>query len=246
MEVHRCSRCLWLLAVTAACLMVKIRVSPLSDQNNAVDSAESFFASKLLNSHIKGYFGLRSRPSQQGSAVTKEKSTSFLQLQQHRAMGVSFRRTMDIFPSNATAIVHIDPPSLCQEFDEYGVNDCHFPWGTDIHGNYTVRPGSPLGADDYLDGHLKLDGALPYHFRCPICGQDCQLQIPIVGANITIPMAPDCPVADKKHTLHIIGKLWNYSPTDGFITTKIEGNVSLVQGSTDAILVAFRLEGAIR
>jgi len=160
--------------------------------------------------------------------------------------GLSFRRYVDVFPlsPNASASIYLDRG--CQDHDGYGDDNCHFNWGTTIKGNYTIRLGQPLEAEDYMDGHLKFDDTLHYHFKCAMCGQDCNLQLPVIKANITIPMDEECPVKDRPRTLHINKTLWKYSPSDGLITTKVEGTVYIIQGRTGDTLVEFRLQGSLR
>lgn len=75
---------------------------------------------------------------------------------QHEDIGVSFVREISVFPTNAKAIVNLEPSSACKNQDQYGVNTCHFQWGSDIKGNYSFKFEEPIQAADYLEGKFKV------------------------------------------------------------------------------------------
>jgi hypothetical protein len=98
--------------------------------------------------------------------------------------GLTFSRTILQFPIDSKFLLHIDnasdtilPPLQsrrdrflrdpiitraptavggCSQVDDYGNNECHFPWNSDIAGYYSVRFSTPLQAQDYLQVDLKV------------------------------------------------------------------------------------------
>ena len=93
---------------------------------------------------------------------------------------------------------------------------------------------------------MKLDGIVPYHFQCAVCGRDCELQLPILHRNVTLPMPPTCPVPATASSAHILYALWGESPTRGRLTVRVDGSLSLVRGQTGETLAEVRVEGLIK
>ncbi|KAL7576341.1 hypothetical protein ACA910_018157 [Epithemia clementina (nom. ined.)] len=158
--------------------------------------------------------------------------------------GMKLKRSVDVFPSNPTAfaVVRIEPAAACRQFDRFGSDDCHFVWGTKVIVNYEIRFGQTIESEDYLEGHFMLDGHISYSFKCKLCGEDCKLDIPIINAVITIPLEKSCPIPNANITRRMAYHMWHHSPTDGLITTKLEGKVVIVQGSTGTNLAGIRID----
>jgi len=69
--------------------------------------------------------------------------------------GVTFSRTFTHFPNNASFDMYMDGHH-CQERDEFGDNQCHFEWGEDASGNYTMEFVDDIQAGDFVTGSLKV------------------------------------------------------------------------------------------
>ena len=69
--------------------------------------------------------------------------------------GVTFRRTITRFPHEASFVMNMNG-HYCQERDEYGDNQCHYEWGQDAAGNYTVQLPDDIEAGDFVTGSLKV------------------------------------------------------------------------------------------
>jgi hypothetical protein len=92
----------------------------------------------------------------------------------------------------------------------------------------------------------KVDRIIPYQFRCALCGEDCVLSIPVINLNYTIPMPKECPIPIHTSTRHVVGQLWDDSPTKGIFPTRLDGSVQMIQGRTGKTLVDFSVESFIK
>jgi hypothetical protein len=134
----------------------------------------------------------------------------------------------------------------CQERDDYGDNQCHYDWGETARANVSLSWPHQIEGGDFLSGHLKMDRFVPYHFRCPLCGEDCVLKLPLINMTHTIPMPKNCPIPAQNSSQPVHYQLLDRSPTDGKVPVRVDGIVSLIQGKTGKTLVEFTVEGHIR
>ncbi len=133
----------------------------------------------------------------------------------------------------------------CTNHDVYGANDCHLQWSSVVTVNYTVQVNSTIVEGDTLEGHFTLDRFLPWKFSCPLCGKDCELQFPILPLNYTIVMPP-CPIPPHSVSHILEHHLWEHSPTEGVVTTHLEGTVHLFRGSTQESIAEFSVTVTVR
>ena len=84
----------------------------------------------------------------------------------------------------------------CSGSDQYGNSVCDLNWGDAYNLTYDVVTEEDLNSKTNLDVHLTLDGIIPFHISCAICGANCTFTIPIVKKTITIPFGQiPCPIA---------------------------------------------------
>lgn len=206
------------------------------------------------------------------SANLRLGTTPLLQINKNDILpGVSVSRSFTIFPDSAKVVLDVDGEN-CQERDTYGDNVCHWDWDAKIGAAVHSVLDQPIRQDDFVEGHVKvrktknqrtesvcaslavthatsllqIDGFIPYHFRCALCGQDCILSIPVVKANFTIPTSDHCPIPVGQHSKRIVRHLWANSPTDGHITTSLEATIAAIQGSTGKKLVEVKLSAHVK
>lgn len=89
-----------------------------------------------------------------------------------------------------------------------------------------------------------LDNRVPYSLSCPLCGQDCVLQLPVLKVHYTIPMPP-CPVSLEDREQAFAFHLWRMSPTDGWLTIPISGTGQVYE-APDALLASFVVHVTVR
>ena len=120
---------------------------------------------------------------------------------------------------------------VCTTHDIYGDNTCHYNWDDNIIVKYSIESVTQFTNQDIVVGNFIIDNRIEYNFTCVVCGEDCVLEIPVIHFNYTFPM-PDCPVKPKKRTHTLLYQLWKSSPTHGFITTSIQGTISIIKTTT--------------
>ena len=159
--------------------------------------------------------------------------------------GVSFHRIITSFPENAEFLLNFDQQeTYCAATDEYGANDCDFGWGTDVVGNYTSKIPQILDEGSSLHADLVLEGHIPYHLDCALCGQPCELKVPLIHFEYSLKMPP-CPLDLTDHSQGFNYQLWKHSPTEGLLTVSVEGTAT-VFSSPGEKLADFQISGAIR
>ena len=123
----------------------------------------------------------------------------------------------------------------CSKRDKYGDDVCKYDWGEDVQGNVSLYiPTVEIQAQDYMIGNLFFERFIPFHFQCPLCGQDCVLHASIIDLNWTIAMPKHCPINVAEHP-QIYPFLYNLpptSPTKGIVPVGLEGTVKVIQGSS--------------
>lgn len=88
----------------------------------------------------------------------------------------------------------------------------------------------------------QIDRFVPYEFSCPICGDPCVLEIPVIMVNYTID-TPPCPVGpDFSH--FVKEPLNQVSPTAG-IRTHLAGSVQLQKANGD-LIAEFTVEAYVK
>jgi hypothetical protein len=159
--------------------------------------------------------------------------------------GVSFHRVIGTFPEKSQFLLELeDSSSHCQVYDEFGVNDCHFNWKEEAVGNFSTAISTVLDESSSIDVHLVLEGHIPYQVNCALCGQPCDVVVPVINFKYTFRM-PDCPVDLKDHFQDFHYRLWSHSPTDGMISLSLEGT-AIVYSAPKEILAEFEIIGTIR
>jgi hypothetical protein len=142
-------------------------------------------------------------------------------------LGVSFQRTITDFPQDSTSsftLLFEDAERHCGARDEYGPNNCHYDWKESVVGSYHVdMPAKVLNETANLEVTMMLDNRVPYKLECPLCGQDCVLEIPVFKVHYTIPNPP-CPVSLQNRSEDFEFQLWRASPTDGWLTIPVSGS----------------------
>eukprot|EP00494_Astrolonche_serrata_P004803 UN04817 len=86
---------------------------------------------------------------------------------------------------------------------KYGSNNCTMDWGKtySVAVDLTLGQDIVTGATFDVDLEIKAVIKVPWKFSCPLCGGQCQTEVPIVGKKIDVTM-PDCPIkaAEEKTT----------------------------------------------
>ena len=120
---------------------------------------------------------------------------------------------------------------VCTTHDTYGDNVCHYNWDDFVTIKYSIESKNvTFTKHDYVVGNFTIDNRLPYTFTCNVCGEDCILKVPIIEFEYALPM-PDCPVKPKKRSHTLLYQLWKTSPTHGFVTTSINGIVTIMKST---------------
>merc|ERR1712110_344989 len=89
----------------------------------------------------------------------------------------------------------------CKSSDQYGSNDCEMDWGSTYNVTYNIECDEDLNSKTNLDVKLTLDGLIPFHISCAICGVDCTFTIPIVKKKVIIPFSKvPCPIKAGKNS----------------------------------------------
>ena len=161
---------------------------------------------------------------QDGIATTSNKNKNH-----HVGNGVSFERTISNFPPHVSFDLNFLPTSFCDNHDKYGDNNCDYPWGTTLIANYSFASGfRMLTRNARAIGEFHLDDKIPWKFNCVLCGQDCVLEVPVIDLKYKFPM-PKCPILlpPTAKSYQRTFRFWKVSPTHGWITTKIEGHVTV-------------------
>jgi hypothetical protein len=159
--------------------------------------------------------------------------------------GVSFHRVIGTFPEKSQFLLELEESSShCQVYDEFGVNDCHFNWKEAAIGNFSTSISKMLDESSSISAHLVLEGHIPYKFNCALCGQPCEVGLPLIDFKYTFRM-PDCPVDLSNHFQDFHYHLWSHSPTDGLVSISLEGT-AIVYSGPEEILAEFEVVGTIR
>jgi hypothetical protein len=159
--------------------------------------------------------------------------------------GISFHRIIGTFPENSQFLLELeDRSSHCRVYDEFGVNDCHFNWNDKAVGNFSTAISKVLDESSSIEAQLVLEGRIPYKLNCALCGQPCEVGLPIIHFKYTFRM-PDCPVDLRNHFQDFQYQLWSHSPTDGLISVSLEGT-AIVYSAPEEILAEFEVVGTIR
>ena len=160
--------------------------------------------------------------------------------------GVSFHRVITSFPENAEFLLYFEQQeSWCAATDQYGANDCHFEWNDDVKGNFVAKFPQILDEQSSFHADLILEGHIPYHIDCAMCGQPCKLELPLIHFEYDLAM-PDCPVdLSNSFFSDFDYQLWKHSPSEGLVTVSLEGTAT-VYSSPGQELAQFQVSGSIR
>ncbi|KAG7368382.1 hypothetical protein IV203_031125 [Nitzschia inconspicua] len=159
--------------------------------------------------------------------------------------GVSFHRVISSFPEDSKFVLELqNSDTHCKVSDEFGVNDCHFNWKEQAEGNFSTAISTVLDESSSIEAHLIVEGHIPYKLSCALCGQPCEIGLPIINFKYTFRM-PDCPVDLRNHFQDFQYQLWSHSPTDGVVSVSLEGT-AIVYSSPEEKLAEFQVEGTIR
>ena len=124
-----------------------------------------------------------------------------------------------------------DLEDVCTSHDKYGDNICHYNWDDNVIAKYSIESKNvTFTKHDYVVGNFTIDNRLPYTFTCKVCGEDCILKVPIIDFEYTLSM-PNCPVKPKRRSHTLFYQLWKSSPTHGFVTTSINGIVTIIKST---------------
>lgn len=172
--------------------------------------------------------------------------------------GVSFQRNILELPAGASFHVsmnndnnkHKDNGSTnqhCSKQDQYGDDKCIYHWGENITGSFSLTiPNMIFTSQDQMIGTMFFDNILPFHFHCPICGQDCIFKAPLIHLNWTLHL-PKCPSKQQQQqnntvistttglTIHFNNQLPPTSPTNGLLPIGLNGTVQVVHKSSSTI-----------
>jgi hypothetical protein len=163
-------------------------------------------------------------------------------------LGVSFSRSINDIPQDETFTFTLsfdDPNHHCQTSDHFGPNNCHYEWNEYVTGSYHVEmPDKFLNESASVEVTAMLDNRVPYKVECPVCGQDCVLEIPVFKIRYTIPMPP-CPVSLKNRTEGFEFHLWRMSPTDGWLTVPVSAS-GVVYEAPGIELASFEMHLTVR
>lgn len=141
--------------------------------------------------------------------------------------GVTFFRTISLLPNEAILKIQLNSKSHCLLKDAYGDNACHYGWDSTMSGNVTLTYDHSFATNDYFEANILLDKFSPYKVRCHLCGQDCVVDIPILGLKYTIPM-PSCPLSTQQDVHQEFS--FHLPPTGLPFLTQIEATVRVVEG----------------
>jgi hypothetical protein len=143
--------------------------------------------------------------------------------------GLTFTRNI----KHLNASFHLDlEGGHCKSHDKYGDNICHYDWGEQVLGNYTVETPRVIQHGDKMTGSFHIDYVVPYEFSCLLCGEPCIFEIPVLDITRTLEMPP-CPVGPY-YGNRLQEQLMTFSPTGG-IKTRLEGTVKLITNKNDTI-----------
>ena len=90
----------------------------------------------------------------------------------------------------------------------------------------------------------QIDAKVPWSFQCPLCGQDCVLEVPVIKLTHTLKM-PDCPITPKKRSHSLTYHLWRASPTNGWISVPFVGDVQIFK-EPDEVFAEFSVLATVR
>ena len=79
----------------------------------------------------------------------------------------------------------------------------------------------------------QLDRFVHYKFKCPLCGQPCVLEIPVIKLTYTIE-TPPCPVEPHSVRHAVEHHLWSQSPDRG-IKNRLDGTIAVRKANGDKI-----------
>ena len=187
----------------------------------------------IVNPH---YINGTLRDDESGSSAHAWPVTSSADSDQSTPLGLSFTRQVSKIPDGSSFQMSMNG-THCSKEDSFGDNICHFNWGDDIIGSFAVDLPSIVVLDkgDIFKGSFFIDKYVPFHFQCPVCGEDCIVQAPLVHLNWSIPMPPSCPIyvnqTDPPATYHLFAHLPPTSPTKGILATSVNGTVQVIRGS---------------
>jgi len=160
---------------------------------------------------------------------------------------ITFHRIIKAFPEGRDSkfVLNLqEEDKHCQDFDEFGVNNCHFSWSDHAVGDYWVELPQVLDESASIQANLLLEGHIPYTINCALCGQPCEVGLKLIDFQYSFHMPP-CPVDLSNRTQDFHYALWSHSPTEGLITIPIEGTV-IVFSSPNEKLAEFDVFGTIR
>mmetsp|Transcript_1964 Transcript_1964/g.2525 ORF Transcript_1964/g.2525 Transcript_1964/m.2525 type:complete len:187 (-) Transcript_1964:12-572(-) len=92
------------------------------------------------------------------------------------------------------ASFRLDLNNGCSLKDQYGSNKCTFKWGDSLSGQVSGKLSKDLEKGSEIEVDLKIDRFIPFNVKCPVCGGQCKIHIPVVDKEIDIPLPP-CPIA---------------------------------------------------
>lgn len=106
---------------------------------------------------------------------------------------IEFSRTITDVCDGCSLKIEIDHG--CSKEDAYGSNDCSLNWGDSYKVDVTGTLPFDIDTGAKMDADLKVS-VFPWKFSCMLCGETCEITVPIVGKKIPVPF-PDCPVSGQ-------------------------------------------------
>jgi hypothetical protein len=167
------------------------------------------------------------------------------EIDQSSPKGVSFHRIISTFPDDGSFLLELnDADSNCQVTDKFGVNFCHVNWKDQVFGNFSTRIGQVLDESSTIEADVMVEGHIPYKIQCALCGQPCEIRLPLINFKYSFHMPP-CPVDLRDHFQDFQYQLWSHSPTEGLVSMSLDASV-VVYSSPDEKLAEFEVLGTIR
>jgi len=82
----------------------------------------------------------------------------------------------------------------CATSDQYGSNDCSWPYGSSFTVNQSLTLKNDITANTKLTFKANVAGAIPVGpFVCQLCGGNCTITIPIINQKFSFALPP-CPI----------------------------------------------------
>mmetsp|Transcript_16947 Transcript_16947/g.19255 ORF Transcript_16947/g.19255 Transcript_16947/m.19255 type:complete len:183 (-) Transcript_16947:47-595(-) len=125
--------------------------------------------------------------------------------------------------------------SGCTAKDTYGSNKCSFEWGDSVSGEVSAKLAQDLEQGSEIEINLKIDRFIPFYLKCPVCGGECKVKIPIVEKEYDIPLPP-CPVPAMQVDEPFSFDLPLEAPVD--VSATVSGEITLIDSTGNHVVKA--------